>query len=415
MARLHNYNVNKFSPEVTPAGHYPRTFWFFKNALDKLRIGSIEVIFENGARYLTEGAEAGPHGVIQIHDNRTLVKIIQAGDLGFAESYIEGWCSSPDLQDLLDVAFLNYDELILSIPSGLVQSVLNRLLHWLRRNSAHQARRNIEAHYDLSNQFYELWLDGSMTYSSAFFRQDDISLQNAQRDKYEIICKDANMQNGDRVLEIGCGWGGFAEYSASTYNIELTGITISKSQLDYARHRMDRLGLSGRVQLTHKDYRDLAGNYDKIVSIEMFEAVGEEYWPKFFDVLNRCMKPNGSALLQIITIEDKRFHDYRKSVDFVQKYIFPGGMLPSKFSLKRSVEKAGLTLINQRDFGDSYSKTLRLWRTEFLSSWEKIEALPGSRPFDEKFKRTWDFYLASCAASFLSKVTDVSHFLIRHK
>ena len=274
----------------------------------------------------------------------------------------------------------------------------------LNRNNRTNSRKNIHAHYDLGNAFYSLWLDDSMTYSSALFADGQESLETAQARKYASMVDRMGVQAGDHVLEIGCGWGGFAEYAAKERGLRVTALTISQAQHDYAVARMARLGLSDLVEIRMQDYRDVRGEYDGIASIEMFEAVGEKYWPSYFSTVFGRLKKGGQATLQIITVRDDRFEEYRKSVDFIQKYIFPGGMLPSPAVLRREAQKAGLDYVKSIEFGESYSKTLRLWHARFNDKWDQVAAMG----FDDRFRRMWNFYLTSCAATFHYANCDVT-------
>jgi cyclopropane-fatty-acyl-phospholipid synthase len=278
----------------------------------------------------------------------------------------------------------------------------------LRSNSKRQAKKNISYHYDLGNDFYGLWLDETMTYSSALFTTGQESLEKAQAQKYASMVDQMGVAPGDHVLEIGCGWGGFAEYAAAERGLRVTGLTISKAQYDYAVARMERAGLSDRVTIKLQDYRDETGLYDGVASIEMFEAVGEKYWPVYFNALRERLKPGRHATLQIITLQEKRFKVYRKGVDFIQKHIFPGGMLPSPSVLRAEVAKAGLTIKGSMEFGKSYSDTLRRWHEVFNARWEDVAGLG----FDDRFRRMWNYYLTSCAGAFQGGNCDVTQITV---
>ncbi|MEO1331420.1 MAG: cyclopropane-fatty-acyl-phospholipid synthase family protein, partial [Pseudomonadota bacterium] len=302
--------------------------------VDRLEIGAMEFELPDGRTFRIEGPQAGPEGRIKVHDERLFGRMIRHGIMGFAEAYLDGWVSSDSLQEFLDVAILNNEAVARGFPGRKMLLALNRMRHWLNRNTRRQARKNIEAHYDLGNDFYALWLDPSMTYSSAKFEQAGETLEEAQRNKYRSICDRMALKQGDHVLEIGCGWGGFAEYAARERGARVTGLTLSPSQLEYAQARMQRAGVNDRVELVLRDYRDERGSYDGIASIEMFEAVGEKYWPSYFQTVHDRLRPGGTASLQIITIRDELFNRYRSGVDFIQKYVFPGGMLPSPSRLR---------------------------------------------------------------------------------
>ncbi len=311
----------------------PRYFAQVFRIASELRNGRLDFVLRDGRRFRAEGRGAGPVGEIHVHDDDIFARLIREGDLGFSEAYLEGGWSSPDLQAFMDLIHADNQSVYDGFPGMVFVRAYERLRHLLRANSRRQAKRNISYHYDLGNDFYALWLDQSMTYSSALFRTGQESLEAAQRQKYAALVDRMGVRPGDHVLEIGCGWGGFAEYAAKERGLKVTGLTISKEQLDYAKARIARAGLSDRVDLKLQDYRDERGSYDGIASIEMFEAVGEKYWPVYFDTVRDRLKPGRNATLQIITLQEKRFEIYRKGVDFIQKYIFPGGMLPSLVGL----------------------------------------------------------------------------------
>jgi cyclopropane-fatty-acyl-phospholipid synthase len=281
---------------------------------------------------------------------------------------------------------------------------VSRLGHMLRRNSKRGSKRNIEYHYDLGNSFYRRWLDPTMTYSSARFEHPGQDLSEAQINKYRSLAERIDLKPEHHLLEIGSGWGGFAEYAASEIGCRVTGITISKEQLAFARERMERKQLSHKVDIRYQDYRDVDEKFDRIASIEMFEAVGEEYWPDYFGKIRQCLKPGGKAGLQIITIADRSFASYRKRADFIQRYIFPGGMLPSPTALRQQVAQAGLTWAGNLEFGLDYAETLKLWRERFRAAWPDISA----QGFDERFRRMWEYYLSYCEAGFRAGNIDVT-------
>jgi cyclopropane-fatty-acyl-phospholipid synthase len=308
----------------------------------------------------------------------------------------------------MDFVHTGNDAIYNAFPGQRLVRAWERLRFWLQSNSKTQARRNIAHHYDLGNAFYRLWLDDTMTYSSALFDTGQESLEAAQRAKYAAMVDRIGARPGEHVLEIGCGWGGFAEYAAAERGLRVTGLTISREQHDYAVARIAAAGLSDRVEIKLQDYRDERGVYDGIASIEMFEAVGQKYWPVYFRALRDRLKPGGNATLQIITVADRQWEIYRRSVDFIQKYIFPGGMLPSPEVLRQEVERAGLTVQGSLEFGPSYSQTLRRWHQTFADRWDEIAALG----FDARFRRMWEFYLCSCAATFSSGMCDVTQITV---
>jgi cyclopropane-fatty-acyl-phospholipid synthase len=319
----------------------PRYFGPAFEAISRIQRGRLDFRLPDGRIFRAEGREPGPATLIEVHNPDIFARLIREGDLGFCEGYVEGWWSTPDLLGFMDLIQTGNNAVYDAFPGmGLVRAY-ERLRFWLRSNSKTQAKRNISYHYDLGNAFYGLWLDESMTYSSALFRTGQESLEKAQEQKYASMVDQMGAQPGDHVLEIGCGWGGFAEYAAAKRGLKVTCLTISAEQHRYAVARIAKAGLSDRVEIKLQDYRDETGVYDGVASIEMFEAVGEKYWPTYFNsVLNR-LRPGKNATLQIITIADHRFETYRKSVDFIQKYIFPGGMLPSPSALRRDIERAG--------------------------------------------------------------------------
>ncbi|MDT8345195.1 MAG: cyclopropane-fatty-acyl-phospholipid synthase family protein [Thermohalobaculum sp.] len=387
----------------------PRWFETFFAIARRLRHGRFEVVLPDGRRFVVTGAEPGPTGRLEVRRHDFFTRLVREGDLGFSEMYLEGWWETPDLQALLDLILANNDSLGRGFPAMALVRAYERLRHWLRTNTRRGARRNIAYHYDLGNEFYARWLDPSMTYSSALFTGQGEDLMQAQANKYASICDQIGLCPGDHVLEIGCGWGGFAEYAIRERGARVTGLTLSREQHDYARQRLFDAGLAERAEICLRDYRDERGSYDAIASIEMFEAVGERYWPTYFQALRDRLRPGRMAGLQIITIADGLFAQYRRQTDFIQKYIFPGGMLPSPRVLRQQAEDAGLDVVGSVEFGESYSRTLREWRDRFVSHWGEIRELG----FDERFSRMWNFYLASCAACFQAGTTDVTQISLR--
>ncbi|TVQ55566.1 MAG: class I SAM-dependent methyltransferase [Rhodobacteraceae bacterium] len=387
----------------------PRWFHTVFAVVGNINAGSLSFVLPDGRVFKAEGTEPGPDGVIEVRDARLFWRMIRDGELGFAEAYMDGWWTTPDLQAVLDAALLNNDCVARGFAGKTFTRLVERLRHWLNRNSRRGSKRNISKHYDLGNDFYAKWLDESMTYSSALFHRPDESLKDAQINKYAALCDSLGVRRDDHVLEIGCGWGGFAEYAAAERGARLTGITISREQHDFAKRRIFEKGLAERVEIVMRDYRDERGLYDGVASIEMFEAVGEKYWPVYFGAVRDRLKPEGRASLQIITIADRWFEGYREGVDFIQKYIFPGGFLPCPSALKDQTTKAGLSWVESHEFGQSYSDTLRRWRAQFHAAWPEIEPMG----FDERFRRMWDFYLAVCAACFRAETTDVTQVTLR--
>jgi len=333
---------------------------------------------------------------------------IRSGDIGFAESYLQGEWQTDNLAKLIELFIHNRNTLESAIYGSWWGSLLYRLKHLFNRNSRAGSRRNIHAHYDIGNSFYTLWLDPSMTYSSALFAQPDFTLQQAQHAKYERIFSEINGGAGSQVLEIGCGWGGFAELAAKK-GAHVTGLTLSTEQLDFAQKRLQYAGVSEKTELRLQDYRDTEGEFDGIASIEMFEAVGEEYWESYFACIAKNLKTGGRACVQTITIADDLFERYRKGTDFIQQYIFPGGMLPSPSIFRAHALRHGLSVVNELAFGVDYARTLSLWDLAFEKALPAIQA----QGFDERFIRTWKFYLAYCEAGFRARSIDLFQFTLQ--
>lgn len=366
------------------------------------RCGSLTVRLPDGRRYRVAGDEPGPDAVIELRNERLARRMLTGGNLGVAESYLDGDFDSPDLVALVEWAAANQelDDPLLGKPW---RRLARRLIFALQANTRRGSRRNIAHHYDLGNDFYARWLDSGMTYSAALFARADEPLEIAQANKYRRIAELADLRPGHEVLEMGAGWGGFACFAAREIGCRVTGITVSRAQYDYAARRVFEEGLAERVKIELRDYRDVDRRFDRVASIEMLEAVGERYWPVFFGKLRDCLKPGGVAALQVITIDDRYFGDYRRSMDFIQKYIFPGGMLPSPGALRREVQGAGMAWLADHGFRQHYAETLLHWRERFLDAWPGIRELG----FDERFRRLWDFYLAYCAGGFRAGTIDV--------
>ncbi|HBZ44744.1 MAG TPA: SAM-dependent methyltransferase [Maritimibacter sp.] len=387
----------------------PRYFAPVFAMAQRIKQGRIDFILQDGRRFRAEGPKPGHVAEVHLHRDDVFERLIREGDLGFSEAYLDGSWSTPDLQAFLDFIQTDNDDLYGGFKGAKLVQMFERFRYWLQRNTKRQAKKNIAAHYDLGNGFYRLWLDDTMTYSSALFETGQESLEKAQEQKYASMVDRMGVTPGDHVLEIGCGWGGFAEYAAGQRGLHVTCLTISKEQYDYAVDRIEKAGLSDKVTFKLQDYRDEAGQYDGIASIEMFEAVGEKYWPVYFEKVKSCLKPGRNATLQIITLTERRFEEYRKGVDFIQKYIFPGGMLPSKTALRAEIDRAGLMFGEQFEFGQSYSQTLRRWMETFNDKWDQVAELG----FDDRFRRMWNFYLAGCAAAFQAENCDVVQVTVR--
>ena len=386
----------------------PRYFGPAFATIQRMQRGRLDFRLPDGRVFRAEGKKPGPAALVDVVNPEIFARMIREGDLGFCEAYLDGWWTTPDLLAFLDLMQEGNEAVYDGFPGmGLVR-MLERFRFWLQSNSKGQAKKNISYHYDLGNDFYGLWLDESMTYSSALYHTGQESLEKAQEQKYASMVDLMGAKPGDHVLEIGCGWGGFAEYAAGQRGLQVTCLTISEEQYKYALDRIDRAGLSDKVTIKLQDYRDETGVYDGIASIEMFEAVGEKYWPTYFDTVLNRLRPGARATLQIITIADHRWETYRSTVDFIQKYIFPGGMLPSPSVLRREVERAGLKVLGSIEFGKSYSQTLRRWHESFNARWHEVQALG----FDDRFRRMWNFYLCSCAGSFEGGNCDVTQITI---
>lgn len=386
----------------------PRYFSRMFEVAGTLQHGRLDIGLEDGRVFRVEGQAPGPVARIDVHNHDLFARMLREGYLGFCDAYLEGWWTTPDLQAFMDLVNSDNDDMYNGYPGQKIVEIYEKLRFWFQRNTRKQARRNISYHYDLGNDFYRLWLDETMTYSSAIFETGQESLEAAQTAKYASMVDQMGAKPGDHVLEIGCGWGGFAEYAAGTRGLRVTCLTISEEQFKYAQDRIATAGLSDLVTFKLQDYRDETGHYDGIASIEMFEAVGEQYWPVYFDAVRERLKPGGQATLQIITVGDDRFETYRNDVDFIQKYIFPGGMLPSPGALKAQVERAGLLFRQSIEFGESYSQTLRRWHDTFNEKWDQIARMG----FDTRFRRMWNFYLTSCAAAFHTGNCDVTQITI---
>jgi len=378
--------------------------------LSRLAVGRLTVRLPDGSTRLFGSAGNGPQASIEISNWRFFRRVLLDGDIGLAEAYIDGYCDSPDLPRLIALLAENDKALGNMTRPNILHGLLLSVLHRWRDNSREGSKRNIRAHYDLGNKFYSLWLDPTMTYSSALYEgQRGKPLESAQTDKYDRVLAQLGARQGDHILEIGCGWGGFAEVAARR-GMRVTAVTISREQLDFARKRLQRAGLADRVDLQFRDYRDIGGSYDHIVSIEMVEAVGERHWPDYFAALKRHVVPGGSALVQAIVIADQLFERYRQHPDFIQTYIFPGGMLLSPQRIAEQCRRAGLKIAELYSFGLDYAHTLETWLRRFDSVADQVASLG----FDERFRRMWRYYLAYCAAGFLTRRTDVLQTHFKH-
>ena len=368
-----------------------------------LSVGQLTVILADGRAARFDGRTTGPEATVQLRDPRAVRRFMLGGDLAFAEAYMDGTVECPDPAALIELYVRNQDALGRTALGGAAQVLLRRVRHWFNANTRRGSRRNIAYHYDLGNAFYERWLDPSMTYSAARFGHPDQTLEAAQTAKYRQLADMLALRPGHRVLEIGCGWGGFAEVAARDYGAEVLGVTLSREQHAYAVERVRRAGLADRVRFEIRDYRDVRGRFDRIASIEMFEAVGERYWDRFFGTLNDRLVDGGRAALQVITIAEDRFAEYRSTPDFIQRHIFPGGMLPTGRHLHTLAAPHGLRVDCEDRFGLDYARTLAIWRDRFLAEWPRIEPLG----FDDRFRRMWEYYLAYCEGGFRGGQIDV--------
>jgi cyclopropane-fatty-acyl-phospholipid synthase len=399
-------NISRSLPATADA--VPPPFWgrAVLRAVGDIAEGELVFRFANGAERSISAARDGARAVLDVARDRVFRRLVLGGEIGIAESFIDGDWTSPDLAAVFEFAARNMEKLAGTLTGFAPLQWANKVRHRLRANTRRGSRRNIAAHYDLGNAFYSQWLDPTMTYSSGVFERADMSLEDAQRAKWRRMAETLDLKPGHTVLEIGCGWAGFAMFAAREYGCHVTGITLSREQYDYAKSAVSSVGLSERIDIQLVDYRDVQGRFDRIASIEMFEAVGEAHWPTFFNVVRERLTPGGIAGLQIITIEESRFEAYRSTPDFIQLYIFPGGMLPSQTALQRVAVKQGLGFETVRTFALSYAETLRRWRETFDAHWAEIAPLG----FDERFKRMWDYYLASCEGGFRAGTIDVGQF-----
>jgi cyclopropane-fatty-acyl-phospholipid synthase len=392
--------------DTIPAKALPRAARLVLKLLAQLRHGSLVLQTPDGAM-LHFGA-GNPVVKLQLRDWDVFGAALRSGDIGFAECYLEGRWSTDNLTDLLKLLARNRDSVERAVYGSWWGSLLYRLRHLMNRNSREGSRKNIHAHYDIGNNFYQLWLDESMTYSSAWFEQEGMGLAQAQAAKYRRILDELQLAPGAKVLEIGCGWGGFAELAARE-GMQLTGVTLSQEQLAYAQGRLERQGL--HADLVLRDYRDIDGQFDAVASIEMFEAVGEAYWDDYFACLARSLRKGGRACVQTITIDEDLFDRYRTGTDFIQQYIFPGGMLSAPAVFEARAQEHGFRVVNRLRFGLDYAATLLAWREAFHARLDEVRA----QGFDERFIRTWEFYLCYCEAAFRSGNTDVIQFTLERQ
>ena len=382
----------------------------FKKYLSKIgneiKTGTLTVILPCGDTLVFSGKE-GLSSDLKLNSYRPILRTIIGGHLGFSESYLKGEWTSSNLESFLEIMVTNLPDSFNARSKSYIY--YNKIIHFFRENTKSRAKKNIMYHYDLGNDFYKIWLDKTMTYSSGLFKKDDESLSKAQENKYQLLIDQLKIESHHKILEIGCGWGGFAEYAAKKIGCRIKGITISPSQLKFAKSRIKKQGLEDKVSLELCDYRDLKGTYDRVVSIEMIEAVGEKYWLDYFKKIKQVLTKDGMAGIQVILINDKSYERYSNSVDFIQRYVFPGGMLPSQQKLDENYKKTGLIEIESSSFGKSYAKTLSIWHKDFVNSISLIRNLG----FDNKLERIFKYYFSYCKAGFSSKKIDVVQKIIK--
>ena len=379
------------------------------SALKMIKYGKIIVTDYDRNKYIF-GSDESLVVFIKINKSDFFKKIISKGSIGMAEAYMNNEFETDNLSKLIELTAKNI-EIVHKFSGILDLSFINYLKNIFIKNTKSNSKKNISKHYDLGNEFFSLWLDNTLTYSSAIFENDKLDLEEAQINKYEKLTSLIKPKIGDKVLEIGCGWGGFAEFMGKNYDVKLDCITISKKQFDYAKNRIYKIGLNEKINIKMQDYRDVQNKYNSIASIEMIEAVGQNYLKNYFQSIKKYLKDDGKAAIQAITIDEKLFGRYKKKEDFIQKYIFPGGFLPSKSSLVEHAKKTGLEFNQCNSYGVHYSNTLKIWREKFFKSWELI----SKQGFDNTFKRMWNFYLSYCEAGFRSKNIDLIQFSLLKK
>jgi len=383
--------------------------WLGRKLIGRPKHGAVTLTLPNGTTRTFGNPATGEHAILILKNFKVVSKTLRRGTVGFAQAYMDGDVEIEDLTALFRYFLQNRDVLDSPADSWYGRAAHDVAYHLSRQNSKEGAKKNISEHYDLGNDFYGKWLDPSMTYSSALFSSEDQSLEEAQRAKYHRVADMAGVKPGHSVLEIGCGWGGFAETVARDYQATLYGITLSAEQLRYGLERLARQGLDKLATLHFEDYRDTTGQYDHVASIEMIEAVGEDHWPTYFKAVHDRLKPGGTAAIQAITIDEADFEGYRATPDFIQRYIFPGGMLLTKTAMREQGERVGLVLETVEHFRLSYARTLRLWRDRFLECWPEIAKLG----YDEQFRRKWIYYLCYCEAGFMEGSIDVGIYQYR--
>ena len=380
------------------------------NILSDIKIGYLEITNYQGKVFNVGNPQDNLKAKLRIINSNFSFNLIKGGSIGFAESYMRGEFETDNLSNLIEITARNI-QIIYKFSGLLDLPIINFFKRLIIKNTKKRSKENIAKHYDLGNEFFSLWLDKTLTYSSGIFNETINDLSEAQNNKYQKMIDLIKPNNGDKVLEIGCGWGGFAEYLGKKYDVKLDCITISKKQFEYAKERIYKCGLNEKVNIEIKDYRDLKDKYNSIASIEMIEAVGQNYLESYFKTIKNNLSSNGRAAIQAITIDDNLFDRYRTKKDFIQKYIFPGGFLPSKNCLNKYVSDNGLTIKSYDSYADHYANTLAIWKNEFNRKWDLIK----KQGFDLTFKRMWEFYLSYCEAGFKSKNIDLIQFSIQNK
>jgi len=380
--------------------------YIFKKWTKYIYSGELEILWPDGTKWSNKGNVSGIKASIVVNNSRFVRRCLFGGAIGFADSYIDGDWETPDLTKVISLGIANEAALLSPWTKYQPSILLNKLKHALNANTYSGSKRNIANHYDLGNEFYQAWLDNSMTYSSGIFNNTDTTLAEAQNEKYKQIAEITGINHGDNILEIGCGWGGFSIYAAKNFGCRVTALTLSRRQAEWAKSWVSKEKLTEYIDILVKDYRDIKDTYDRIVSIEMFEAVGEFYWEKYFTNIRQNLVQGGTAGLQVITIDNSRLDKYRSNPDFIQLRVFPGGMLPSEEAITQATVNSGLNIALKNRFASSYALTLKEWRERFLTAWPYIE----QQGFDQKFNRLWTYYLSYCEAGFLSGTISVGQY-----
>ena len=380
--------------------------YIFKKWTKYIYSGELEILWPDGTKWSNKGNVSGIKASIVVNNSRFVRRCLFGGAIGFADSYIDGDWETPDLTKVISLGIANEAALLSPWTKYQPSLLLNKLKHALNANTYAGSKRNIANHYDLGNEFYQAWLDNSMTYSSGIFNNTDTTLAEAQNEKYKQIAEITGINHGDNILEIGCGWGGFSIYAAKNFGCRVTALTLSRRQAEWAKSWVSKEKLTEYIDILVKDYRDIKDTYDRIVSIEMFEAVGEFYWEKYFTNIRQNLVQGGTAGLQVITIDNSRLDKYRSNPDFIQLRVFPGGMLPSEEAITQATVNSGLNIALKNRFASSYALTLKEWRERFLTAWPYIE----QQGFDQKFNRLWTYYLSYCEAGFLSGTISVGQY-----